>query len=127
MTKLVELAVLAKTISAQLSNGKAPAPGALSIPPAALRVLYSFLYSVLLWPYPRGLTEAQRYTTKAFTLLTRTHRQLLRDMDATKLSDLESVRPKDLISIISNIVLADITGTQPDIVTSYWQSLNSMV
>lgn len=127
MTKLIELAVLAQTISSQLSHGKAPPPGSLGIPPAALRALYAFLHSIILWPYPYGLVEAKNYASRSFKLLTRSHRQLLRDPNATKLPSLESARPRDLVFLITGRLVQDITGTQPGVVKSYWLMLDSMV
>jgi hypothetical protein len=124
---LTEIANLARTIDSQLSDKKAPPPEELPMPPDALRAWHQFLSCLLLVASKDGLTGASGHAKKCLSLLRRTHVEILKNPKAKRLEETEAVRPTSLLTFILNRVLSDFTGTQPDIVESYWENFDSLV
>ncbi|EHL00838.1 hypothetical protein M7I_3229 [Glarea lozoyensis 74030] len=54
------------------------------------------------------------------------HLDILKNPKAKKLEELEAVRPTSLLVFIVDRVLSDFTGTQPDLVDTYWEFFDLM-
>ena len=51
----------------------------------------------------------------------------MKNPKAKKLEDVEAVLPNGLMAFITARVFSDFTGTQPDLVDSYWEYFDQLV
>jgi hypothetical protein len=124
---LNNLANLARTIDAQLSDEKAPPPEELPMPPEALGAWQHYLSCLLLLTSKDGLRRAEGHARKCLSSVRKAHAAIMKNPKAKKIEDTEAIRPTSLLTFILNRALSDFTGTQPDIVDSYWEYFDMLV
>jgi hypothetical protein len=97
------------------------------MPPEALGAWQHYLGCLLLVKSKDGFKRANRHARKCLSSLRKAHAAIMKNPQAKKLEDTEAVRPTSLLTFILNRVLSDFTGTQPDIVDSYWEYFDMLV
>jgi hypothetical protein len=97
------------------------------MPPDALRAWHQFITSLLFLRARNGPALAEAHAKKCLSLLRRMHLEILKNPKAKKLEELEAVRPTSLLVFIVDRILSDFTGTQPDLVDTYWEYFDLLV
>ena len=123
---LAQVAVRANTIKSQLSEGNAPPPDVLSIPPAALRVWHNLLLCLIFWS-TKDMGLSLNYASKCLRHLQKAHQDLMKNPTAKRIEKLEAVLPNALLAVIIGRIITDFTGAQPGIVDSYWEYFGQLV
>ena len=113
-------------MKAHLSNGNAPSPEMFPIPPDALRAWHHLFLCLLFWS-PEDMNSSLGNAKKCFKFLRKAYRDIMKNPNAKDLEETEAVLPKHLLGIITSRVLADFTGSQPDLLESYWEYFGQLV